>query len=195
MLEARAGVTDWMASGTCHTEKHPMALFFSQPKSPGVAREAKAVCARCPVRSECLAYALDNDERFGVWGGVSERGRHLLKAQIRRGPQPRRVDRNPHRGLGATAHGRAVRDVLADRQWHTLDELVDAAGPHVEPDKALAAFNANQRGNGRTSRSAPNAHTDAIGVRIVVRSVVGNMYARELIERDGSGAWRLAVRR
>jgi len=81
--------------------------------------------------------------------------------------------------------------MLADRQWHTLDELVDAAGPHVEPDKALAAYNANRRGIGHTGRSVPTAHTDAIGGRIVVRSVLGNMAARELIERDGAGGWRL----
>lgn len=40
---------------------------------------AKAVCAECIVRDECLEYALDHGERFGVWGGTSERERRKLR--------------------------------------------------------------------------------------------------------------------
>lgn len=40
---------------------------------------AKSVCAECIVRDECLEYALDNRERFGVWGGTSERERRRLR--------------------------------------------------------------------------------------------------------------------
>ena len=49
------------------------ALFF--PEKGGSVREAKAVCHRCEVRSECLEYALKHEERFGIWGGLSERER------------------------------------------------------------------------------------------------------------------------
>jgi len=42
-------------------------------------RAAKAVYARCPARVECLEYALEHDERFGIWGGLSERERRKLK--------------------------------------------------------------------------------------------------------------------
>lgn len=45
----------------------------------GSTRPAKRVCAECPVTAECLDYALKNDERFGVWGGMSEKERRLLK--------------------------------------------------------------------------------------------------------------------
>jgi WhiB family redox-sensing transcriptional regulator len=55
-------------------------LFF--PEKGGSTRDAKATCRGCPIRAECLEYALDNDERFGVWGGLSERERRRLK----RGP-------------------------------------------------------------------------------------------------------------
>ena len=51
--------------------------FF--PEKGGSSRPAKRVCAACTVRAECLAYALDNDERFGIWGGLSERERRQLK--------------------------------------------------------------------------------------------------------------------
>jgi WhiB family transcriptional regulator, redox-sensing transcriptional regulator len=39
----------------------------------------KRICMACPVREECLDYALSNDERFGIWGGLSERERRRAK--------------------------------------------------------------------------------------------------------------------
>jgi WhiB family redox-sensing transcriptional regulator len=47
---------------------------------------AKRVCAGCPVRTECLADALDNRMEFGVWGGMTERERRAL---LRRRPDVR----------------------------------------------------------------------------------------------------------
>jgi WhiB family redox-sensing transcriptional regulator len=41
-------------------------------------REAKLFCRTCPVRTECLAYALDHRVEFGVWGGMTERQRRAL---------------------------------------------------------------------------------------------------------------------
>jgi WhiB family redox-sensing transcriptional regulator len=52
-------------------------FFFPEPGSS--VREAKRICGLCPIRSACLAYALDNDERFGVWGGLSEKERLELR--------------------------------------------------------------------------------------------------------------------
>ena len=37
------------------------------------------MCLSCDVRGDCLEYALQNDERFGIWGGLSERERRKLK--------------------------------------------------------------------------------------------------------------------
>ena len=51
--------------------------FF--PEKGGSTREAKRICLQCDVREQCLDYALDNDERFGIWGGLSERERRRLK--------------------------------------------------------------------------------------------------------------------
>jgi WhiB family redox-sensing transcriptional regulator len=42
---------------------------------------AKAVCNECPVQRDCLEYALRRDERFGIWGGLSERERRKLHRQ------------------------------------------------------------------------------------------------------------------
>jgi len=52
-------------------------IFF--PEKGGSTRESKAVCAQCFVQAECLDYAMTHDERFGVWGGLSERERRALK--------------------------------------------------------------------------------------------------------------------
>jgi hypothetical protein len=46
-------------------------------------REAKAICAKCPVRAECLDFALTAGERFGVWGGLlSERERRKVTHHV-----------------------------------------------------------------------------------------------------------------
>ena len=49
--------------------------------NPVSLKDAKRVCLACPVRTPCLDYALKHDERFGVWGGLSERERRRLKRQ------------------------------------------------------------------------------------------------------------------
>jgi WhiB family redox-sensing transcriptional regulator len=54
---------------------------FHFPEKGGSTREAKRVCRSCPVRAECLEYALGHDERFGIWGGFSERERRRLKRE------------------------------------------------------------------------------------------------------------------
>ncbi|MFD0271025.1 WhiB family transcriptional regulator [Streptomyces sp. NPDC127106] len=54
-------------------------FFFPEPGSS--LREAKRLCAACEGRAGCLEYALANDERFGVWGGLSEAERHALRSR------------------------------------------------------------------------------------------------------------------
>lgn len=54
-------------------------LFF--PERGASTREAKEVCRGCVVRGECLEYALANGEKFGIWGGLSERERRRLRRQ------------------------------------------------------------------------------------------------------------------
>lgn len=52
---------------------------FWFPEKGGSTKEAKKICFQCEVRAECLQDALDHDERFGIWGGLSERDRRRLK--------------------------------------------------------------------------------------------------------------------
>ncbi|WP_017823752.1 WhiB family transcriptional regulator [Brachybacterium muris] len=65
----------WQERALC-AQTDPEAFF---PEKGGSTREAKKVCVSCEVRAECLEYALENDERFGIWGGLSERERRKLK--------------------------------------------------------------------------------------------------------------------
>lgn len=69
----------WMLRGACRG-KDP-AFFFP---SDGVGVElARQVCATCPVRVECLEYALHHRIEHGVWGGASERERRRILRQRR----------------------------------------------------------------------------------------------------------------
>lgn len=65
----------WQQRALC-AQTDPEAFF---PEKGGSTRDAKKVCVGCEVRSECLEYALLHDERFGIWGGLSERERRKLK--------------------------------------------------------------------------------------------------------------------
>ena len=65
----------WQERALC-AQTDPEAFF---PEKGGSTREAKRVCQSCDVRAECLEYAIANDERFGIWGGLSERERRRIK--------------------------------------------------------------------------------------------------------------------
>jgi WhiB family redox-sensing transcriptional regulator len=54
-------------------------LFF--PERGASTREAKEVCRGCVVREQCLEFALQNGEKFGIWGGLSERERRRIRRQ------------------------------------------------------------------------------------------------------------------
>lgn len=69
---------EWQEQALC-AQTDPEAFF---PEKGGSTREAKRICQACAVRDECLEYALEHDERFGIWGGLSERERRRLKRDI-----------------------------------------------------------------------------------------------------------------
>ena len=73
------GELAWQVDALC-AQTDPEAFF---PEKGGSTRDAKKVCGACTVKQECLDYALSNDERFGIWGGLSERERRKLKKRAR----------------------------------------------------------------------------------------------------------------
>jgi WhiB family redox-sensing transcriptional regulator len=69
----------WMDHALC-AETDPEAFF---PEKGCSTRPAKEVCRSCPVTAECLEYSLRTDQRFGIWGGKSERERRKIRAERR----------------------------------------------------------------------------------------------------------------
>ncbi|KAE8130179.1 MULTISPECIES: WhiB family transcriptional regulator [Bifidobacterium] len=69
----------WQHQALC-SQTDPEAFF---PEKGGSTRDAKRVCAQCEVREQCLQWALEHDERFGIWGGMSERERRRYKRERR----------------------------------------------------------------------------------------------------------------
>lgn len=69
----------WQAEASCRGVDAE--LFF--PPTEEEASTAKAICGTCPVRLSCLAFALERNERFGVWGGLTEKERGRLSPAAR----------------------------------------------------------------------------------------------------------------
>lgn len=88
-------------------------IFF--PEKGGSVRAAKRVCRSCEVRDACLGFALENDEKFGIWGGLSERERRRIRQQAETAPW---CDSGRHQMTAANtcADGRCLPCVLSAAQ-------------------------------------------------------------------------------
>ncbi len=75
VMRERFDEQDWRESGGCRTAD--TSLFF--PVTDDDAGPAKAICAVCPVREQCLTFALANREEQGVWGGLTETERRRVR--------------------------------------------------------------------------------------------------------------------
>ena len=64
-------------------------LFF--PERGASTRAAKTICRECQVRVECLEFAIVSSEKFGIWGGLSERERRKIRRQRAITAEQRRV--------------------------------------------------------------------------------------------------------
>ena len=104
---------DWWRSAACQ-EADPELFFPVAPQGPGAGEiaRAKAVCAGCQVRRECLQYALATRQLHGVWGGTTEDERRLhVRRENERGQEGRSAMARPARAGrgGGGARGRGTR--------------------------------------------------------------------------------------
>jgi WhiB family transcriptional regulator, redox-sensing transcriptional regulator len=93
MTTAVDNLAEWWSLAACQSVD-PDLFFPMSATNPARAElaAAKSVCGRCPVRTECLQYALAAGQVHGIWGGMSEEERRLLrqrnaKARVRAGRQ------------------------------------------------------------------------------------------------------------
>lgn len=75
MTSASSPPPEWRPLALC-SQVDPELWY---PEKGGSTQAAKKICRRCPVRPECFDYAMEVDDRFGVWGGYSDRERKKLK--------------------------------------------------------------------------------------------------------------------
>ncbi|MGY3200173.1 WhiB family transcriptional regulator [Streptomyces sp. TE5632] len=75
---------DWRTRAACRDED-PDLFFPIGTSGPALLQteQAKAVCRRCPVREQCLDWAMDSGQSLGVWGGTSETERRALKRRLK----------------------------------------------------------------------------------------------------------------
>ncbi|MEU7647787.1 WhiB family transcriptional regulator [Streptomyces huasconensis] len=76
---------EWLQRAACVDEDPE--LFFPVGTTGPALRDlatAKSICARCPVRGECLSWALRTGQAAGVWGGTCEEERAVLRGETRR---------------------------------------------------------------------------------------------------------------
>jgi WhiB family transcriptional regulator, redox-sensing transcriptional regulator len=95
--EAPDTESDWRESANCagiHVD-----MFF--PEKGSLPYGVREVCGNCDVQAQCLQYALDNGERYGIWGGMSETKRRTMK---RNRSQPKPIAHGTE--AGAATHRR-----------------------------------------------------------------------------------------
>lgn len=110
VVDREDAARSWMVDAACVGVDPD--LFFPEPGAS--VQEAKAVCAGCPVREECLDYAMSHHENWGIWGGVTARER----ARMRRTRSPGAGARGPvpyRPVLVAVAHAVYVTDMTTPR--------------------------------------------------------------------------------
>ncbi|MET8013486.1 WhiB family transcriptional regulator [Streptomyces sp. NPDC005271] len=104
------GDTSWHTRGVCHgmNPEDADATFFPLPRDHEAIAEAKELCAACPVRRDCLNFALENVLKEGIWGGLTEAERRPWHDGL-----PQRLD---YSRVIAFFNGRDVHLTEAERQ-------------------------------------------------------------------------------
>jgi WhiB family transcriptional regulator, redox-sensing transcriptional regulator len=131
IFAAAATELSWQDRALC-PQTDPEAFF---PEKGGSTREAKKVCRACDVRAECLEYALEHGEWFGIWGGLSEQERRRLKRETGPSPAPRGADVARYRELAANGLEVAA---IAERMGVTKERVWKLAASARRQEKREA---------------------------------------------------------
>ncbi|MFJ4966859.1 WhiB family transcriptional regulator [Streptomyces sp. NPDC088729] len=104
------GDTNWHVRGACHgmDVEDAEAVFFPGPRDHEDIAEAKELCGWCPVRRDCLDFALENGLKEGIWGGLTKAERAPLHKYLHK--------RRDYRRVVAFFQGRDVHLTEAERQ-------------------------------------------------------------------------------
>lgn len=148
---------DWRTRALCRDEDSE--LFFPIGNTGPALRqieEAKAVCRRCPVVTECLTWALDSGQDAGVWGGMSEHERRALKRRGGRLPTPAQVAeltrRRTERAGGIAAIREHAGNGLTDAETADLLNTGDPDGSRWSASRVAAARRRNDIPSGYHAR-------------------------------------------
>src|ERR687892_1822506 len=76
-------LTEWRETARCK-EMDPDLFFPVGTTGPALLQieAAKAVCRQCDVREECLQYAIDSNQEYGIWGGMTEEERRYMRREL-----------------------------------------------------------------------------------------------------------------
>ena len=114
---ATAKTDQWVEQAAC-SGRNPR-LFFADSGEVALLEAARRICATCPVQAQCLAAAIEHDERFGVWGGLDTRerdarqGRRQLTDRSGCGTYPKGYGRHRRAGEQPCAECRAAANEYA----------------------------------------------------------------------------------
>ena len=78
-MNATGTIQNWRSAAACRSADPDLFFPISTTGPATQIARAKTICAGCGVQQECLEFALARDERFGIWGGMSERERRRLR--------------------------------------------------------------------------------------------------------------------
>ncbi|MFI5751142.1 WhiB family transcriptional regulator [Streptomyces sp. NPDC051644] len=138
--------TSWHTRGVCHgmDPEDADAVFFPLPRDHEAIAEAKELCGLCPVRRDCLNYALENVLKEGVWGGLTEAERRPWHDGL-----PQRLD---YSRIVAFFNGRDVHLTESERQV-----VIDHAYVRGwRPDRLAAALQISRKHARDLLRQAAN---------------------------------------
>lgn len=106
---------DWMVSAACRGVGGDWWFCDETPQAASDRAKAKRICQRCDVQAHCLQYALEHDERYGIWGGLTVRERDKIRRRLN---MPKVVQRPQLEPCGTLAAARRHQ-----RAGEPLDEL------------------------------------------------------------------------